>query len=90
MNESYLPWANYTNPAFVQQPTPSQLAGLVADAQAWTLANRHATNGLVLISAWNEYAEGHWIAPTLPQFEGAARLQAIAAVLNNNTDDTAT
>lgn len=38
-------------------------------------------SGLVLISAWNEFDEGHYVAPLLPQDGGSERLDAIAQAL---------
>jgi hypothetical protein len=36
---------------------------------------------VALLSAWNEYDEGHWIGAVLPEYGGNARLDAIAGVL---------
>jgi len=77
------PWAPHQDPAFVEMPTPAQLGAAVADALAWQAANAASNVANVgLLSAWNEYDEGHWIAPTLGAFGGDERLRAIAAVLN--------
>jgi hypothetical protein len=82
MNFSHLPWANYTDPRFVEQPTPAELAGLVQAAVTWLEAHPSAAPAqTALLSAFNEYAEGHWVAPVLPQYGGDERLQAIGAVL---------
>ncbi len=82
MNQSHLPWQNFTDPAWVEQPTPAELAGLLSAALAWTAAHPAANpTATHLISAFNEHAEGHWIAPTLA--EGNARLEAIAGVLGH-------
>ena len=32
---------------------------------------------MMMLSAWNEHDEGHWIAPALAQYGGAEKLQAI-------------
>ncbi len=31
----------------------------------------------MLLSAWNEHDEGHWIAPALPKYGGAEKLEAV-------------
>jgi hypothetical protein len=84
MNETHLPWQNFTDPRFVQQPTPAELAGLLSAAVNYTQANRAGPcpSGAILISAFNEYAEGHWVGPVLPQYGGNERLEAIGGVLN--------
>lgn len=82
MNQSALPWQNYTNPAFLTMPNQTELAGIVQAAIEWSASNPASNpTGLHLLSAWNEYAEGHFIAPVLPAFGGDERLQAIASVL---------
>ncbi len=77
------PWDPKQDPAFVEMPTPAQLGAVFADALAWQAENGTESNaaGVVLVSCWNEYDEGHWVAPTLPEFGGDERLRAIAAVL---------
>lgn len=81
-NMTPVPWQPQTDPAFVVGPTPAQLAAFVARAAAWTARNPGANPARVhLLSAWNEYDEGHWIGAVLPQFGGNARLEAIASVL---------
>lgn len=82
MNETHLPWQNYTNPAWIVQPTMPQLADFVQLAINWTLANAAAVPAqTIMLSAWNEFAEGHYIAPNLPQYGGSERLQAIGSVI---------
>jgi hypothetical protein len=77
-----LPWQNYTDPSYVIGPTPSELASFVQLADSYI--NNHTDSiptRVALLSAWNEYDEGHWIGAVLPQFGGNARLDAIASVL---------
>lgn len=81
MNETHLPWQNYTNPAFFVMPTMAQVTSFVALALNWTLSHANVTPAGILLSAWNEFAEGHYIGPNLPQYGGDERLQAIAAAL---------
>ena len=81
-NETAVPWQPVTDPAFVVGPTPAELAAFVARAQNWTRAHAAANPAqLHLLSAWNEYDEGHWIGAVLPEFGGNARLEAIGEVL---------
>ena len=62
--------------------TPSELAAHLKAALSWTRANSSVCQAdTVLVYAWNEFAEGGWICPTLS--EGAARLEAIGSVLND-------
>jgi hypothetical protein len=77
-----LPWQNFTDPSFVVGPTPAELADFVALADAYVADNAKAVpTGVALLSAWNEYDEGHWIGAVLPEYGGNARLDAIAGVL---------
>jgi hypothetical protein len=77
------PWDPKQDPAFVVMPTPAQLGASFQDALAWQATHGAASNiaGVGLASAWNEYDEGHFVAPVLPQYGGDERLRAIAAVL---------
>lgn len=83
------PWDPDQSPAYVQMPDPGQLTALVAAAQAWTRAHPAANPaGVHLLSAWNEYDEGHFIGPVWPQHGGCARLDAIARVLVPDRNQT--
>ena len=74
------PWVPHPDPAYVIMPTPAEMGAFVASALNWTLAHPAANPAKVhLLSAWNEFDEGHFIGPTL--LDGAARLEAIGAVL---------
>lgn len=49
----------------------------------WVSENRAVAEANVLmLSAWNEHDEGHWIAPALPQYGGAEKLQAIKRAID--------
>lgn len=77
-----LPRAKNQDPSFVQMPTPEQMGALVQRAWAWSAAHPDANPAqLHLLSAWNEYDEGHFIGPVLPEFGGASRLEGIGSVL---------
>ena len=68
--------------AWVQMPTPAQLASHVQEAMAWTQANPNVADAnTVLIYAWNEHDEGGWLCPTLSMYDGAARIVALRAML---------
>jgi hypothetical protein len=64
-------------------PSPQQLGQLVQSAKDWTLAHLNSSTqaATLLLSAWNEFDEGHFIGCVLPEFGGCERLQAIGAVL---------
>ena len=36
----------------------------------------------MIISAWNEHDEGHWIAPALEKYGGAEKLQAVKKAID--------
>jgi hypothetical protein len=68
---------------FYQMPTPAQLGNLTAAAVRFVQDNAPGptASGLLLISAWNEFDEGHYVAPMLPADGGSERLDAIGAAL---------
>lgn len=39
-----------------------------------------AEANIMLLSAWNEHDEGHWIEPALDKYGGAEKLDAISRV----------
>ena len=41
-----------------------------------------AEANMVLLSAWNEYDEGHWVAPVLDKYGGAEKLEAIKRAID--------
>jgi len=64
-------------------PTPAQLADHLKGALDWVRDNRAICEAnTVLVYAWNEFAEGGWLCPTLE--EGPARLDAIRRVLKRS------
>ncbi len=36
----------------------------------------------MMLSAWNEHDEGHWIEPALDKYGGAEKLQAIKSAID--------
>jgi hypothetical protein len=69
--------SNWTSPA-----TASEIGQHLQRAIDWSAGHPgEATANVLLMYAWNEFAEGGWIAPTL--YQGAARLDAIKNVLRD-------
>ena len=61
---------------YTQDPTMNQLTDLTAAAINFTISYPKATPArAVIVSAWNEHDEGHWIAPSLQ--DGPVKLEAI-------------
>ena len=82
------PWQHKSKPAcnssagqgicWVQDPTMPELTEQTRAVVAWAAATTEAQqSGAVVISAWNEHDEGHWICPSLQ--DGPAKLQAVLA-----------
>jgi len=68
---------------FEQMPNPAEMSNLVQAAVDWTRNNpRVNPAGVHLLSAWNEFDEGHFFGPVLPQYGGSSRLESVGAVLN--------
>lgn len=77
------PWVPNPSSKYIDMPTPAQMGALVKSAAEWSIAHPEANpTGVHLLSAWNEFDEGHFIGPVLEQFGGAARLEGIGRVLN--------
>ena len=54
-----------------------------ADGLEWVGSNRHSAEAnAMIISAWNEHDEGHWIAPALEKYGGAEKLEAIKRAID--------
>jgi hypothetical protein len=76
------PWVPKPDPAYVVMPTPAELSAFVAAGVEWLSRHRNATPARVgLVSAWNEYDEGHFIGAVLPEYGGNARLDAVGRAL---------
>ena len=85
----------YDNPVFweppaspsnwVQMGTPEEISNHVTNAINWVNNNPAlCTANTVLIYAWNEFDEGGWLCPTLPQFEGMGRIESLHNSLYNS------
>ena len=57
----------------------AELEAHTAAGLAFVAKNRaEATEAnMLMLSAWNEHDEGHWIEPTLEKFGGAEKLEAV-------------
>lgn len=66
-SENPPPWEkNGVEPKFVVPPTAEEIAAHAVEALAWVEANAaKAQANTALLYAWNEFAEGGWICPTL-------------------------
>ena len=82
-NGSYpCPWGRVGN-SYVTDPTMPELENYTYRGLKWVSENRAVAEANVLmLSAWNEHDEGHWIAPALPQYGGAEKLQAIKRAID--------
>ena len=83
-NMTPVPWQPWVGDDYVVMPTPQELADFVASAQEWDASGGGAAHNparLALLSAWNEFDEGHYVGAVLPEHGGNARLEAIGRVL---------
>ena len=65
--------------SYTVDPTMAELEAHTAAGLAFVAKNRaEATEAnMLMLSAWNEHDEGHWIEPTLEKFGGAEKLEAV-------------
>ena len=64
------------HPCYVQDPTMQQLEDHTAAAVRFALRNPEAVEAeAIIIGAWNENDEGHWIMPSL--LNGTQKLEAV-------------
>lgn len=76
------PWG-VASGAYVDDPTMAELENHTAAGLTWVQANpKAAETNMMMLSAWNEHDEGHWIAPTLPKYGGTAKLEAIKRAID--------
>jgi len=83
-SEYPMPWGpKYWGKSYVKDPTMPQLTSHVEDGLKFVAANRKsAETNMMILSAWNEYDEGHYIAPVLQKYGGAEKLQAIKKAID--------
>jgi hypothetical protein len=75
------PWG-VPGPNWSQDPSMKELAAHTAAGLKFAQDNTEAAEAeTVMISAWNEHDEGHWIEPALDAFGGAEKLQAIHSAI---------
>jgi hypothetical protein len=68
--------------AWVAMPTPAELAAHTQEALDWIGTHAMASDArTAIVYAWNEFDEGGFVCPTLAKYDGAARLDAIGAML---------
>ena len=74
-----------SHPAWTVDPTMKELEDHTAAGLKWVQDNSGAggaaETNMMLLSAWNEHDEGHWIEPALEQYGGTEKLQAISRAL---------
>jgi hypothetical protein len=76
------PWGN-GSAAYTTDPTMAELEAHTAAGLAFVKANPSAAEtNTMLLSAWNEHDEGHWIAPTIEKYGGAEKLEAIKRAID--------
>eukprot|EP00041_Stephanoeca_diplocostata_P014473 m.263757 g.263757 ORF g.263757 m.263757 type:complete len:157 (-) comp19708_c0_seq42:233-703(-) len=69
------------HPCYVQDPTMAELTAHTRDAVEFALANPAIVEAnAVIIGAWNENDEGHWIVPSL--YNGTQKLEAVQKGVN--------
>ena len=79
-----MPWGpKYWSESYVRDPTMEQLQAHVADGLEFVSANpASAEANMMILSAWNEHDEGHWIEPALAKYGGAEKLEAIKKAID--------
>lgn len=66
---------------WVEDPSLVELQEHVANAIDFAIANEKTVEArTVLISAWNENDEGHWVVPSL--MHGTQKMEAVQAAIN--------
>ena len=76
------PWGN-GSAAHTIDPTMQELEAHTAAGLAFVKANPGAAEtNTMLLSAWNEHDEGHWIEPTIAKYGGAEKLEAIKRAID--------
>ena len=81
-----MPWnTNGWKPDYVVDPTMEELENHVTDGLEFVAAHPEtAEANMILLSAWNEYDEGHWVAPVLDKYGGAEKLEAIKRAIDKH------
>lgn len=81
-----MPWgAPHWPLEWVVDPTMPELEAHVAEGLDFVAKNAEtAEANMVLLSAWNEYDEGHWFAPALEKYGGTEKLEAVKRAIDNH------
>ena len=70
--------------SWVQQATPAQIANHITDAKNWIASNSASSPAnTVIVYAWNEFDEGGWLCPNLPQYGGTLKVNAVGNLLGS-------
>jgi len=79
-----MPWGpKYWSPKYVKDPTMPELQSHVTDGLKFVHDNPETAEvNMMLLSAWNEYDEGHFVAPVLDKYGGAEKLEAIKRAID--------
>jgi hypothetical protein len=73
------PWGG-GGPPYFEEPTPSEAAAHIREGLSFVENNPAVCDAnTILCYAWNEFAEGGWLCPTLS--EGTARLDAVRKMM---------
>jgi len=76
------PWG-VASGTYIDDPTMSELENHTLAGMEWVKANPAAAEAnIMMLSAWNEHDEGHWIAPALPKYGGTEKLEAIKRAID--------
>ena len=83
-SEYPMPWGpKYWGKAYVKDPTMQELEDHVSDGLRFVTEHpKTAETNMMLLSAWNEHDEGHWIEPALAKYGGAEKLEAIKRAID--------
>ena len=75
------PWGGAGGERYVVDPTMEELTAHTTAGLDWVAKNNGeggaAEASAMLLSAWNEHDEGHWIQPALAKYGGTEKLDAI-------------
>ena len=76
-------WGGAGSPNYIVDPTMAELEAHTAAGLEFVSSNPAAAEAnMMLLSAWNEHDEGHWIAPALEKYGGAEKLEAIKKAID--------
>ena len=73
------PWGGAGGESYTVDPTMEELTAHTTAGLEWVTKHSGdaAEANAMLLSAWNEHDEGHWLQPVLEKYGGAQKLDAI-------------